>query len=35
MLPDSEFATGFFEGQCHKRQQIHWYSRRIKNVALK
>jgi len=35
MLPDSEFSTGFIEGQCHKRQQFHWYSRLIKNVAHK
>jgi hypothetical protein len=34
MLPDSEFATGFIEGQFYKRQQFHWYSRHTVNVKL-
>jgi len=35
ILPDSEFATCFIEGQFYKRQQIHWYIRFIDNVAHK
>jgi len=34
-LPDSQFATGFIEGQFYKRQQCHWYIRLIENVAHK
>jgi hypothetical protein len=33
ILPVSEFATSFIEGQFYKRQQFHCYSRLIENVA--
>jgi hypothetical protein len=35
IFPDYEFATGFIEGQFCERQQFHWYSRLIENVAHK
>ena len=35
MLPDSEFAIGFIEGQFYKPQQFHWYNRPIEHVAHK
>jgi len=35
ILTDSEISKCFIEGQFYKRQQIHWYSRLIENVAHK